>query len=322
MRKFKKKFGFILSLGIITLFVIFIVRDKEALEGLISVPVWVPLAVGIGKVLKIANSAQYTMVSLQAYGKYIRFGESFYISLLTTIGNYLGPVMGGAGIRAVYLKKKYKFAYTDFVSILSGFYLMSFLIYALLGLASLAFLHAYKGVYMAPLYVFFIFWLVLNLTLALMPKRIWLRLIPNRGRILRNLRATISRVLDGWIEVKKDHRLIRRLMWIIVEALLLAMITSAVEFWALDIQLSIPVLLLYTVISSLSLLVSFTPGAIGIRESLYIFTASVLFLTNDQILQLAVLDRGVNYIVLFLLFLWSRKFKPSVKQEALGEQTS
>jgi uncharacterized membrane protein YbhN (UPF0104 family) len=50
------------------------------------------------------------------------------------------------------------------------------------------------------------------------------------------------------------------------------------------------------------LLISLTPGALGIREGIFFLTSDVLGISNEEIMQLALLDRGVTVLTLFFWF--------------------
>ena len=50
------------------------------------------------------------------------------------------------------------------------------------------------------------------------------------------------------------------------------------------------------------LLVSLTPASLGIREGIFSITSDILGINNEEIMQLALLDRGVSVINLVVLF--------------------
>src|SRR5690606_5319970 len=85
------------------------------------------------------------------------------------------------------------------------------------------------------------------------------------------------------------------------------------EFWAVGVHIGFIPLALYVTLSALSLLVSITPSAIGIREAIFIFSGSLLGLTNAQILQVAVIDRGVTFAVMFATY-WALKTHGYIKK--------
>jgi len=52
-----------------------------------------------------------------------------------------------------------------------------------------------------------------------------------------------------------------------------------------------------------TLLVSITPGSLGLREGIFILTLEILGITTDQVMQLALLDRGLMVLTLILSFI-------------------
>ena len=67
--------------------------------------------------------------------------------------------------------------------------------------------------------------------------------------------------------------------------------------------------MLYAAFTVVGMLVSFTPGAIGIRESMLFLIGKTMGITNVEILQVAVLDRGTSFLYMGLLFLLTRNNK-------------
>jgi uncharacterized membrane protein YbhN (UPF0104 family) len=51
------------------------------------------------------------------------------------------------------------------------------------------------------------------------------------------------------------------------------------------------------------LLISITPGSLGIREAVFLISSQSIGLDQDQILQLAVVDRGSLFVLLFILMI-------------------
>jgi uncharacterized membrane protein YbhN (UPF0104 family) len=62
-------------------------------------------------------------------------------------------------------------------------------------------------------------------------------------------------------------------------------------------------IILYTCISGVSLLISITPGSLGLREAVFLLTSESIGLTSEQIMQLAFLDRGIMFLLLVILLL-------------------
>lgn len=100
-----------------------------------------------------------------------------------------------------------------------------------------------------------------------------------------------------------------KLIGIAILSYLGSLVMFSAEFWAIGIKIQIPSLFLYTSFVTTSVLISLTPGAIGIRETILLVTSVTIGINTSQILNLALLDRAVNFSLLFLLFSLSRSRK-------------
>ncbi|GAB4158310.1 MAG: hypothetical protein Fur003_2110 [Candidatus Dojkabacteria bacterium] len=85
--------------------------------------------------------------------------------------------------------------------------------------------------------------------------------------------------------------------------------TNSLMFYALfqilNITPSLAELVLYSALSDISLLLSLTPGSLGIREAIFLFSSTLLGASSQQILNVSVIDRGITLILLFALFIYT-----------------
>src|SRR5690606_1688572 len=126
MKKAARLLNKFLTFIIIGVFIWYMYKNPDLLAAVLATPVLLVVAIIITKVLRTYNSGLFMARTIEAYGRRIPNAESFYIALLSTMGNFFGPYLGGAGVRAIYLKQKHGLSYTKFASTLSGFYIISF----------------------------------------------------------------------------------------------------------------------------------------------------------------------------------------------------
>jgi uncharacterized protein (TIRG00374 family) len=81
-----------------------------------------------------------------------------------------------------------------------------------------------------------------------------------------------------------------------------------IEFIALGITVKFLDLILYSTLSGVSLLISLTPGSLGIREAVFLISSQSIGLNQEQILQLAIVDRGILFILLFIMMVFTMIF--------------
>jgi len=103
--------------------------------------------------------------------------------------------------------------------------------------------------------------------------------------------------------ISGDKGLLLGLVWITVGNFAVMTAIYALEFFALGVGANLLTILLYNCLAGVSLLISLTPGALGIREGIFFLTSDVLGISGDGIMQLALLDRGVTVLTLFFWFL-------------------
>jgi uncharacterized protein (TIRG00374 family) len=297
--------GKVLTTVFIVALLIYLVINPHIVTSLRHTDWYLLLGVALLHVLVIWLNGLFTREIVKVFGKYISGGESFYLSIISTVGNFLMPFRGGAGIRAVYLKKKHGLDYSYFASTMSGNYLIVFLILSLLGLYALAAVHVIEKVYSVWLYLLFAGVFVSTVLVMSFELRAIDRLAGYRaGRI-------INSMLEGWHSIRTNRTLLLRLMILTLFTIAASMGVYYIEFAAIGIKLSLLQVMLYSVLSSMTLFISITPGSIGIRESVFLIFSSILMITDEQIIQAAIIDRGTLTVVLLFVYLldrlWLRK---------------
>jgi uncharacterized protein (TIRG00374 family) len=263
----------------------------------------------------------FTKWTVEAFTDTLTQAESFVIAVLTAIGNFFGPLFGGLGIRAVYLKKYHNLQYSKFTSTVIGYFLMMFQFNSLLAIVGLLLLphNSQTGVGLIVFGAWFVVFLVLGVVRLPDRKRFaWL----TRNRPGAALVKVLYDIEDGWRLMLGNRKLLVQMAVLALVNLAALYMVNYVEFVAFDIHVTAAAMMLYTAIVQASLLLSLTPGAVGLREGILILVATTLGITNQQIIQVAVLDRGVYFIMLGVLFLATRHsmFRQKIVRSA-AEQT-
>lgn len=301
----RKYFSLIITILFLVAFVIYFLNHKSDFKALLEInPLFLILLVLL-KVLFIFVVGLYTKYILRAFDKEINHEESFRLSILSFVGNYFTPFRGGAGIRAYYLKSKYQFPYSYFVSTLSGYYLFSLLISSILGVTSLIIIHTQHNLYSIVLYVIFISIIASCSYLILFgfPKR-FLRLNIEYS-IVNKLLKRIKQILDGWNIIIEKKSMLKNLIVINLLIYFVSLVVLYVEFYAIGISISFVSIILYVSLLSTASLISLTPGSIGIRETIFLMFSYIISVSDSDILSIAIIDRGIVFFVLIILYLFS-----------------
>ncbi len=291
----------------LAVFIWYGLSNKQIFLALSGVSVASIILITLGRFVVYFSNGLFTKWSAELFTKKISLGEGVYISILSAVGNFFGPLLGGTSIRAVYLKKVHGLTYSYFTSTLIGYYLILFIINCLMALTALAFLP--KDNKTNFLLVFFGLWLgaMLLLSRLRLPSRVTGN--NNKNAIARRITKVLVNTEEGWQQILSDKKLLLKLVLIAALSFLGGFMMYYFEFNALGISTYFPTVLLYTSFVTISLLISLTPGAIGIRETILLITSATMGLAAEDILKLAVLDRAINFSLLFLLFLVMRSKK-------------
>ena len=245
---------------------------------------------------------------MEAFTTRLTLGEGIYVGILSAIGNFFGPLLGGAGIRAVYLRRVHNLPYTKFTSTLMVYYVILFGINFTLAIVGLLALDLDEAPYvLVAIFGGGLVFLVASTFLRL-PSRIRAD-DPRRSNLTRRIIRYAIDIEDGWRLLLAMPVLLIRLVGLAALSVAAQFLIAYVSFDSIGADMSWASLAVYVSIVMISLLVSVTPGAIGIREAMLILVSETLGVTNEEIIQVAVIDRGVTFALLVILFLVTRNSK-------------
>ena len=300
---------------LVSVFAGYFALNIHKFRPLLDVKFYFLCAIALGDVISMFINGLFTKVILKPFGKTISLLESFYVSLVSTIGNFFAPVGAGFGFRAVYLKKNHGLPYSEYISTLSGNYVIVFLVNSLFGLLALFLLRSRADSEYGVLVIAFAVVFVISLVLSLV--KIPIRASDEqKNRYLGGFIKNLARVTKGWNHIISHKKLMIQLVGLTVLNLVLTMAITWTIIHSLRLGVSFAPLLLFSVLGSLSLFINITPANLGIKEAIYLFSSSVLGFSVSQILSIALIDRGVMFSVLLLLWIFSSKMKSKEKLQA------
>lgn len=308
----KNILSIILTITVLLLFGIYLYNNPQILIILKDISPLSLIIIMILFLLLFLLEGVFIKVTLNIFDKHIDLKETYYLSTISRIGNYLLPMRAGAIFRATYLKNKYQFEYSKFLSTLYAYYILLFLLNSFLALSVLLFKYLSISIFYPAISLFFLLLFFTTLFVILFRKT-----IPTReGKGLKYINKGIgifNKFLTSWDMIVKRKKLFFSLLLLTMGNILINGIIFYVEFLTLKININILDILLYTCLSGVSLLVSITPGSLGLREAIFLFTSESIGLSQDQIMQLAFLDRGVLFLLLLILLIvitvFVKKFK-------------
>lgn len=242
----------------------------------------------------------------------LRFLEWYGLSAVTTFYNTITFFRGGAVARAIYLKKNYDFSYAQFLSTLAGLYVVGFFVACIGGIISLGLLYFNSQLTSLILSAVFVAgFAILGAIILFHPS-----IREPKNRII----AYAVRISNGWSLIRRNRKVIFISTFVSIINLVIVACMSFLEFKAFGVSLPLSGYLLLASINALSLLISITPGSLGIKEAILVFTSTVLGVDPGIALAVAILDRLISLIVLFILgpiYSYILIKKPKLKDETL-----
>jgi uncharacterized protein (TIRG00374 family) len=309
-----------LTIAVLAVFVGYFCLNVDKFRPLAHVNVYLLAIIAIGDVTAIAANGLFIKFILEPFEKRIPTLESVYVSLISSVGNFFAPVGGGFAFRAAYLKKRHGLPYSDYMATLYGNYIVVFLVNAFFGLLSLYLLREkHSSQYFILVMVFAaIFGVSLVLSLVKIPAAVIRRDIKNK--YISKFAKILLEMLQGWNRIISNKKLLARLVMLIAFNFALSLLIAKLEIVALHLTISFSGLLLFSVLGSLSLFVSITPANLGVKEAIYLFSSTVIGFSVSQILSIALIDRGVLFLTLVLL--WALSSKLRITNSKLLESSS
>lgn len=275
------------ALGVVLLaaVAVYVVRNAEALRDLPSLPpaAWLAVvaltaAIGVTSVLAVQGM-------LAAVGAATRFGEMFVLHNAAYLLNLL-PAKPGTLLRATYLRRHHDFSFPRFGVFAIGLTLLTILVSAVVGLVSLLLVYGLDRVadrifaaLLAACAAGSAVFLVVPVPAPAWPGRV--------GEALREVVAARTEVR------RRPRGLLVPGAWLLAGYLLTA-VRFGVIYTGLGFDVHPGGLLLLGALGQVSALVSLTPGALGVRELLVGGGATVLGISVEAGLLVALIERAVS----------------------------
>jgi uncharacterized membrane protein YbhN (UPF0104 family) len=233
--------------------------------------------------------------------------ECVALSILTNAVNTLVPLQGGAGVRAVYLKQRHGFDYSNFLATLYGYNVLRLLVCTLGGTGAVLWLVAGEHrAGLTPILTGAVLCLAVSVAACCLPR------VPDRGGWLL---ARLAAFTEGWHTLRAQPAFLLLMTGLVA----LQLAAEVLTFWAACAALGVPLSAAEAVaIGTLSILVTvlgLTPGGLGLFEAMSAFVSCALAL-NPVASVMAVLASRVVLVGLLLavtplaLYYLSKEWKP------------
>jgi uncharacterized protein (TIRG00374 family) len=312
---------YLLAAGFIGLFIYFYVKNPETFSKTLEFS-WPIILVALAfQLVSLYLNGYILRYIMNKKGSDIGHLDGFYSAFLSSFGNYFLPLTGGAVLRAVYLKKQHALSYKSFISISYGLYIISFLATSSLSLIALAYLYFAENIFSLSLTLVMAAIFVFTASLSTTKWRADTFIIEFFEKLLGNRALFINRklqpIIQGWRDLLELREILRMLVFTTIIAILIRVLFYYMAFAALGVSTSLVYMIIFTMLISLSLYLTITPGSLGIRETLLILYSGTLTISESDILAVNLLDRGSIFFILVLLFLAFQYFLSKPLHETL-----
>jgi len=290
----KKVAKIVTAILIFFLFFVYVFRNLDDFRQIRIYNFWLFFSLIISSVLFLVTNGIVLKELLLPFKIELSIKEWFGLSVITTAGNLLIPLQGGMVTRALYLKSKHDFSYTNFLSALSGIYIIVFWVNSFVALIAMLLIGHYYSVFSWLVFVtFLIIFLGLSFIIVISPK------IKKTFKL--EILNKAVRVVNGWLVIKNSKRTILAVTIISLINVFLMSVSSFLEFRVIGVEISFLKALFISIVSTLSLFVSLTPGSLGIKEAFVAFTSGVVGISSANAVAVSILDRLVSLIPLVIL---------------------
>lgn len=273
-------------------------RDQFNIVGSIHWPM-IALIV-VANFASLAINGVFMKIVLKPFGKEISLIESFYVSVISSMGNFFAPGGTGIGIRGVYLKKKHQVKYSDFLNTVAGNYVIVFFVISLGGLISLLAGDGNDKPGFFVLLMVFAGLFIIDLALILKPtSRLMNRIIEKMPARIPG-RSIVLRIFEGWDLLTSHVTILFKLLGLSAVGYGVSLATNYLILSSLKIDIEFSGLMLLVALSSISIFINLTPGNIGIREAVLLASSQLIGLTTAQTISFSIVDRTILFCVLFI----------------------
>ena len=213
------------------------------------------------------------------------------LTTISTMTNYLLPAKGGTAAQAVYIKKVYGLSYAQFLSSTIGFFIITFMTNAAIGLI-LSIIAWNLGIMTSDKIIFFFI-----ITTAV---TIFAFILMRESPKFKIANSYVKNVIKGLERFRHEpgrttELIITQLFVIIAIGLRLFF-----AFRSVNIDINIMGCIIIALFTSFFIFLSLTPANLGIKEFFITLSSTSLGVTPAQGLLVALIDRAFDIIVSFI----------------------
>ncbi|MCI5055029.1 MAG: flippase-like domain-containing protein [Flavobacteriales bacterium] len=288
---FKKYLRIFLAIAAILFLVFYLYQNLNDFRQIDQVrPTTFCVVIALTTVFLCLN-ALYNFIILNLLKFNIGFIESFHLSNLSSLLNFILPLKGGLGYKAVYLKKKYEVGYKTFLGVLAISYLLNLIVISVLSIIS--------AVYLSNKYLLIIYSLIFVGLIGLL---VFLKFGVEVNIKNDKISGIQSKLRSGWKVLKNSKAVAIQVLSIFVVnhiILCLILIILVKDMFGLNVLFTESVLM--TSANTVSFLFNITPASLGIKELFMAGSSDLMGIKSNYIVLFSIIERVLQFIVISFL---------------------
>lgn len=310
MKKLSKFYGLILIIGFVIGFCWYVFSQWEYFQNIVVANPWYLLITVAFIVINILAIGMALEIAVEPHGIKLQVQEIFGLAVISRFANHVFPAGIGATIRALYLKKNYGVSYTKFTSSISVSVLLQFLVTGILSVTIYLFLQLKSE---GSVFVYLLFGFILILFFLFFPFTKALNFLPwfksKLGKKILDLVASFEMVRSS------PKTFFRCCYWVLISTLSAAACVYTI-YLSIEVEISFLASLFIASISVWGMMISITPGNLGVREGIMIFGATLIKLPLPETLVMAMIFRlmTVSIATFFSMFYSQKLLGLSIKE--------
>jgi len=287
----KKKISTLITIIVLGLIALYIYKNLDSYKNITSIKPLYIIPIAITYIIGTYINGLTFKILLEPYK--IALKNQFLIMLAASFINLITPMRGGAGFRAIYVKKKYNLSYSKFTATFFGSYIITIFVIATIALCIFTTNYITEKTF-NPIAILIFLSLAIISTFALTTKK---QIKNPKNKITK----TLYNIIEGWHTIKSQKKIIIEITIITLGNIIMLTVMNYLAFKGINHQITIIQSLYLTIISTLAIFINLTPGSLGITEALYMFATYGTGITPEIALLSALIIRLITSTILFIL---------------------
>ncbi len=252
---------------------------------------WYFTGLFLSTIVSIWVTSLFFKKSVEPYSLKLTFKEYFGLTMITLMGNYLIP-FSGLGVRAIYMKKVYKFSYHNFLTTIIANWITNFIIYSFGGIVALIIYYLRTHTINWILVTVFLSVMIISL-ITFIP----IKIEKKSGKIFSKIIAPLLQ----WQEYFRHKDILQALFVITFWQFIFSALMFYFGYLAFGFKITFVESFLPTALSLYSSVIRLVPGSFGFYEFAVVYPSKVVGLSITQGIAVSAITRLATMFWTFAL---------------------